>query len=1168
MTSNHPRGSHCTSIWMMFAVLTALLLSPTTIWSQIDTGQISGTVADSSGSVLADVTVAARNLGTNAVRTAVTTQNGTYTFPDLPVAKYQIRVEVAGFSTFVQQAEVTVGGHIAVDAKLSVGSTAQVVEVSAEQGGSQVNSQTQELSQIVGTEQVTELPSLTRNPYDFVAISGNVSSGDRSQGHDQNSTSRGISFSLNGQRSSGTDILLDGVENIELFNDAVGQTVPIDSVQEYRVVTNNFSAQYGRASGGVVNVISKSGTNLLHGSLWEFNRLSAYTSNTYDNNANGIPKGNYTRNQFGFAVGGPIIKDKLFFFESTEWLRTRSSANSIVLVPNPAFIALSSPSTQGYFAAYGKNQPAANRGVITQGQILQGSNAKFGPAFSSLPSSTPVFDRVSFASPTDAGGGAPTNQYSLNGRIDYNFTSKTQTYVRYALQKFTNANGFDFSSPYPEFNIGDAAINNSVLWNISHIFGPHLLTNTKLSFTRFNIMQTYDKAQQNTPALFFYNNATILGNSVEFPGFWSVNPGLSNGLPFGGPENTLQWNQDLNYSHSNHEMQFGAQVLYLQDNEAAGFNSTATEQLGTDPASSLEGFLTGTSALFEVAVNPKGALPCNQNYLTGAIQQTPDCSIDTPVTQPAFARSNRFHDWAVYAQDSWKATQRLTLNYGLRYEYYGVQHNNNQNLDSNFYYGAGPGIAEMVRNGQILTTPNSPNHRLWNPSYGTVAPRVGFAYDLTGDGKTSIRGGFGISYERNFGNITFNVIQNPPNFGVVNISNTPITTSNLGVLGNNAGTTIALPPTSLRNVDENIHTAQTQFWSLALERQLVPNTVLSLQYSAARGVHLYDIKNYNELGAGNIQLGDPFHAGPTDTTFHYSRPNSQYTSINNRGSNGDSYYEALNVSLQSTDLHHTGLNIIANYTYSHAIDDISSTFSESNSGSNGIGNLGYLNPYDPSLDRGNSDIDIRHRFVLSPIWNTPWYKGQRNWKSEVLGGYHISGIYQVRTGTPYSVSDSTNSLNAPFQQGIVRYTPASGRAQKLTKNTISANFNGTPNNFLLANLPAALNFSNPALGGISDFGPYPVGMTGRNYFTGPGYWNLDAAVSKTFPVTERVSVEFRAEGFNIFNHSNLYVNDAQNDVAQYGHTGPIPIQGKKGGVSSSSAGAERRFGQFAAKINF
>ncbi len=1148
-------------------------------YAQIDTGQIVGTVTDPSGAVVPNAQISVRNLGTDAIRTETSGANGTYTVTNLPAAHYEVTVTAPGFQGYTQQAEVTVGGHPTLDVKLTVGQGEEKVTVTAASGGAEVNTQTQELSQIIGTEQVSELPSLTRNPYDFVGISGNVSAGDSSQGKSQNTgpnPPRGAGgYSLNGQRASGTEILLDGVENTDLFGDAVGQTVPIDSVQEYRVITNNFSAQFGRASGGVVNVITKAGTNRFHGGAWEFNRLSAYTANTYDNAVNDVPKGQYTRNQFGFDVGGPIKKDKMFFFESTEWLRVRSAANQISLVPDPAFIAASSPAIQQYFAAYGKNQPAANNGVITAGQLRTTNKLANTGAFSALAATTPVFDQVAFTAPTDAGGGAPGNQYYLNGRVDYNVNDATQSYVRYALWKFTNQIGYDFSSPYAQYEVGDGATDNSVLWNISHVFSPTLVSNTKLSFTRFNALDTYNTAIQDTPALFLFNNAAVGSHNVQLPGFYSAQTG-EGGLPYGGPQNTIEWNQDLNQTRGAHQLQFGAEVLYIQSNRAYGAYAQADEQLGTSIQSGLNNFVSGTNTLFQAAVNPNGALPCEKNYLTGLLTQTAGCSITLPASSPNFARSDRFHDWAVYGQDAWKATQRFTLDYGLRYEYYGIQHNNDPNLDSNFYYGAGPGYANEVRNGQVFTVPNSPIKELWKPSYGTVAPRVGFALDLSGDGKTSLRGGYGISYERNFGNVTFNVIQNPPNYAVIQVANTPVTNSNAGPLGGANGS-VALPPTSLRNVDENIKTAQTQFWSLALERQIVPNTVVSLQYAAARGTHLYDIKNYNELGAGNIQLGDTFHA-PGSAAFAYSRPNNQYSSINNRGSNGDSYYEAVNIQLQSSNLAHSGVNLVANYTYGHSIDDVSSTFSESNSASNGVGNLGYLNPYNPGLDRGSSDFDIRQRFVLAPVWQTPWFHDQHNLKGEALGGYTVSGIYSARTGAPFTFSDSSNSLNAPYGQGIVRYTPAPGAGAIPLKNTKAHGSLG-PNDFVLNNLPTALDFGNAAYGpspttadaaagvGISDFGPYPTNMTGRNAFTAPGAWSFDLAASKSFPIREGISMEARAEGFDILNHHNLYAYETQNDIANYGYTGEAPIQAKKGGVNGG-ANDERRFGQFALKVNF
>ncbi len=362
-------------------------------------------------------------------------------------------------------------------------------------------------------------------------------------------------------------------------------------------------------------------------------------------------------------------------------------------------------------------------------------------------------------------------------------------------------------------------------------------------------------------------------------------------------------------------MQYGAQILYIQANNAYGAYAQAEEQIGNNRTTGLNNLVTGNLFQFQAAVNPNGALPCVQNPYTLALTQTAGCSINLPATSPSFARSNRFHDWAVYAQDSFKMTPKFTFNYGLRYEYYGVQHNNNRNLDSNFYYGPGSGYVQSVRSGQVYTTPNSPIHSLWSPTYGAVSPRIGFAYDIFGNGKSAFRGGYGISYERNFGNVTFNVIQNPPNYAVIVINNTVITNSNSGPLGGSSGS-VPLPPTSLRNVDQNIKTAQTQFWDAAIEQQLARNTLVSLQYAGARGIHLYDIKNINALGGGNVLLGDPTTDGHGNQGL--TRLNNQYSNINNRGSHGDSYYQAMNIQFQTTNYRNSGLSLVANYTVAHA----------------------------------------------------------------------------------------------------------------------------------------------------------------------------------------------------------------------------------------------------------
>jgi hypothetical protein len=673
---------------------------------------------------------------------------------------------------------------------------------------------------------------------------------------------------------------------------------------------------------------------------------------------------------------------------------------------------------------------------------------------------------------------------------------------------------------------------------------------------------------QNTPVLIVSPNAQLPTTTtfIQLPGFYDFNPALG-GLPYGGPQNTIQINQDLNVQKGRHSMQFGAQLVYIQANNAYGAYAQATEQAGVGRTAGLQNLLTGNLFQFSAAVDPKGALPCVRNPYTNALTQTPACSINLPATPPVFARSNRFKDWAVYAQDSFKLTPRLTVNYGVRYEYYGVQHNNKRNLDSNFYYGPSGNLFQSIRNGQVYTSPTSPVGGLWKPQYGAVSPRVGFAYDIFGTGKTAIRGGYGISYERNFGNVTFNVIQNPPNYAVVVLNNTRITTSNAGPLAGTSGN-VPLPPTSLRHVDQNIRTAQTQFWDAALEQELAHNTVVSLQYAGARGLHLYDIKNINTQGGGNVLLGDPLKDASGNTGL--TRLTNQYSNINTRGSGGDSYYQAMNIQFQSTNFHNSGLSVVANYTLAHQMDDLSTTFSETNNEAFG---LGYTQPFNPGFDRGNGDLDIRHRLVIAPIYRTPFYAKGHSFMAQLLGSWQVTGIYTVRTGTPFNYFDSTNN-NSGYQ--VARYTPAAGAVPQHTFKSIpKGQDGGGSNSYVIGNLPAAVSFGNPALvvpgfpQGISDWGPFPATMVARNSFRGPGAWTFDAAVSKIFPIHEQINLEFRAEGFDLLNHHNLYIQGGLNDVFNVGAGVPVPITASKGGIGNNNgANDERRFGQFALKINF
>ena len=640
------------------SIFLVLVLAAASVTAQVQNGVISGTVRDNAGAVVPDATVTAKNLDTSFERTVRTNAQGYYILPALPLGLYEVTVTSKDFAAYKDRAQVTVGGLATIDAVLGVAAASTTVEVSAQSAGIEVNTQTQEHSQIVSEAQIAQLPSLTRNPYDFVALSGNVSGGDRSSqagnpqitGGGQNSTDRGVGFNINGQRASGTEILLDGMENTNLFDTSVALEIPQDSVQEFRVVTNNFDAQYGRASGGVVNVSTKSGTNTFHGSAWEFNRLSAYTANTYDNDAHGVPKGTYTRNQFGFTFGGPAIKNKLFFFGSAEWLRVRSNASLLGYVPTPQLIAASPQNVQDYFAHNGANLNFIS--TVTKADIA-GNYAVGGPFDLAVPNpATPIFGLVNYFVPADAGGDSPQNTYAMIARADYTMSDRTQFTFRYGRQSLMVFPGSVQNSPYQQYNVGFDLVNDTYLGTATHNFTPNLLSSTRAGFSRDITENLYNQALGNTPTLFLYNGASLLGQQLTMPGFYP-NSTATGGLPFGGPQNTVQIFEDLAWSKGTHTVRFGGQWDYIQLNKAYGAYAQAIEQLGTSFSTGLDRLVQGTTTNYQAAVDPQGKVPCVRDFITQTLIQTPGCTVQLPATQPSFSRSYRYQDWALYDQDSW-----------------------------------------------------------------------------------------------------------------------------------------------------------------------------------------------------------------------------------------------------------------------------------------------------------------------------------------------------------------------------------------------------------------------------------------------------------------------------------------------------------------------------------
>jgi outer membrane receptor protein involved in Fe transport len=1122
-----------------------LLLSSVWAFGQTESGQITGTITDATGATVTGAKIIAKAVSTGLTRQTTTNSAGIYTIPSLKPDAYDVTVEASGFQTYAERVQVSVGSEIVASLQLTVGSTTQTVEVTGTSEATEVNTENQTLSEVITAREIELLPtSPTRNPYALVGISGNVA--------EDNSSMRGAGFAINGQRSASTDILLDGAENVDSFTSSVGQKVPLDSVQEFSVLTNNFTAEFGRASGGVVNLVTKSGTNAFHGSAYEYNRVSALSANTFQNDATGTPKGVFTRNNFGFAVGGPVIKKKLFFFNNTEWIRVRSASPTDYTIIDPGSVASLAPASQAFFTAFGKLAP--NVHTIASGPC------------STTAAVSPICDTIVFGVPSDAGGGAPENTTLEVARVDYNFSSNTSLFVRYASYKEFDFAGFVNSSPYVGYNTGQSNYDQNYDVSLTHFFSPSLVNTAKAIFNRLNGPVQPLATAPVSPTLYTSSavpSVTISGNTFPliFPGYNETAPGL--GLPFGGPQNLYQFYDDLSWTHGKHQFKFGGQFIHLRDNRVFGAYENPVELLGTNLNSGLANLESGNIYQFQGAVFPQGKFPCPKDA-TGATLVSAACTLTLPVSEPAFNRNYRYNDGAVYAQDSWKIIPRFTLNLGVRWEYYGVQHNANTALDSNFVFGSGATQFDQIRNGSVQLVQNG--GKFWNPSYKDFGPRVGFAWDVFGDGKTALRGGYSIGYERNFGNVTFNAIQNPPNYAVISLQSFVDVAGALPVFTNTAGPlagtgTKALPAVSQRAIDQNIHTAYAESYDASVDRR-VGKGLVSISYAGSHGVHLYDIANVNPATGGSVFLGDARAA---------NRINYQYSNMNFRSDHGYSHYNALNVKYAVTNFMNKGLGVTANYTFSHALDNLSSTFSDSNgAGASGLYQLGYLDAFNPKLNFGNADFDIRHRFNLSWTWELPWMKGSSNaFAKNVLGGWGIGSILSIRSGSPFSIYDCSNFNGT----ACPLYVPDTAVARNGTPVSVGSNLY---NYIALPNTGGVVDNQGVSLGiptctGLDHVGctyttngqPYPE----RNQFFGPGYWNIDMNFYKTFRLTERFSLQFRSEFYNILNHHNQYVTTENVDVSSL--STPF-VQTEKGGIFgiAGQPSDERRNIQFGLKLVF
>jgi len=601
----------------------------------------------------------------------------------------------------------------------------------------------------------------------------------------------------------------------------------------------------------------------------------------------------------------------------------------------------------------------------------------------------------------------------------------------------------------------------------------------------------------------------LQGYRITFPGYYPYNP--SSDIPAGGPQSLLQLYHDQTWLKGKHDIRFGGSYVHINDDHTFSAYSNAVEALNLSGAAlpSLDNLVLGQVARFQKAINPNGY---------------PGGTFVTPVDFPSFTSHNRYNEFALYANDNWSVGSRLKLNLGLRYEYYGPQQKSDPKYDSNFYYAdpnldieaASPAdIIASIQNGQVLPSNQSPLGTLWKADWNNWGPRLGFAWDVNGDGRTAVRGGYGISYERNFGNVTYNVLFNPPLYLIANLDSgvdvpsQPIYVDNGGPFTGVPGVTKTIPPGQFRHVDQNIKTAYSHIYGISYTRELRTGLTGGIEYNGSTGRDLYDLADLNKAGAPLVYTG----VGTAT-----SRPNTSYSAFNTRGNRGRSQYHGVTFSLDARELKSTGLSMTARYTLSQAKDNLSGTFSDADN--NGYFNTGYLDAFDPMLDYGYAGFDVRHRLSTSFIWSLPW-GGTSTWK----GGWQMNALVTARSGYPFSVFDCTNG-----QFFCMRAEDPGGIDRSVTSGTAT----GNPNEFDLLDLTplvaTAGSYVNPQTGN-SDFGPYPADMTKRNDFRGPGQWNIDYTVGKRFRFGNDKSVMTRLEVYNLFNHHNMYLHGDTADVS-------------------------------------
>jgi hypothetical protein len=1138
------------------------------------TATVSGTVTDPTGAYVSDATVTATNLATAAERTTTSTSTGFYGISNLTPGVYTISFTKSGFKTVkFESLTLTVDQVLTLDCKFEVGSLSATVEVSSS-AVAQINTETATLSNVVEHEQLTELPLILRDPYQLVLLSPGVTQSDGLGG-----------ISVNGGRERNNNFLLDGSDNND--TDVPGGLGGLvagnpDSTEEFRVLTNNFAPEYGRNNGAIIDVITRSGTNQYHGDLFYFGRWDALGARDYFNHevnpltGDVAPKNPYVRNLYGGSFGGPIKKDKTFFFINYQGDRFVTSLQNVSTVPTASF-------KSGIFNYTNPANGASQTGLNVN---ANGANSATGLALD------PTVQQILSFYPTP--NIVNTNQISgllffptqsrqkdedATIKVDQKLGKNHDFYVRYIFNWFHDPDPFhDDELPGGLGAVSAFDRSQGLSAGLTSTFGSTLSNEFRFGANRNNDgfgctgIGTFNSITNGTGGNFIDPE----GNGADFnlpgyTGFGCQNLGDSNGQA--RRTGTYSYGDNLTKVKGSHTIKFGGEFRDVYSNNNDNFGSRGAFSFNTN---SFFGVDTVTGLNAGVDNRP---LEDSVSGLLGLVSvQAQTQYFDLAGNRhPTDELNFRQRELGLFAQDVWKIKSNLSITYGLRWEWYGVPFETNGNI-ANFL--GDPSAAAPAQGLEFTPVGPGTGHSLYPGYYNNFEPRVGFAWDPFKTGKTSVRGGFGVFSDRVYGNLIGDVRGNPPfqpasnNFPLLDPAGTP-----LQLAGQTIPVQVAASPfvqngtgefPDVFSTGQNCGTGQTcsgikppiiSTWNIGIQREISSNLTVEANYVGNHGTRILRVVDGAPPQPGLVSQLEAFCvAGNPQNTGFNTGPNAQFgtaagqcspatlqngnlffgaengvlpfDAVNNNAfedaffdeSSGHSWYDGLQTQLTLHNFH--GLQLQASYTYAHALDDSSDPLVTTA----GNGNFP-IDSFNLRREKGNSGFDTRHRGVVNFVYAFNAGRGKAHFSDGVVGrvleGWQLNGIATFQTGLPYDIFGNVDTLHTNIDDratvtnfSALKTIPAMGRSVPST-----AVFTGEN--------PGAFNPDDGSTAPI----PFDIpSNVGRNHWYGPGINNWDFNLSKTTAITEKVRFQLRFEFYNLFNRTQFAKPDNVIGDSNFGYS--------------------------------